>query len=86
VHVVTKLQILTEIQCLGHDNVSKGLEYHYSNRVSRLNVTDDELSEDVETKLNVREGLVPEVLFDPSLILSPQIFYLGQQAVTWQCI
>lgn len=56
-HVVTELQILTEVQSLSHDNVSEGLEHHHGDGVTGLDVTDDELGEYVETQLNVGESL-----------------------------
>ena len=57
VHVVTKLQILTEVERLSHDDVTKGLEHHHGDGATRLEITDDELGKHIQAKLNVREGL-----------------------------
>lgn len=56
-HVVANLQILAKVQCLGHDNVTKGLEHHHGDRVARLDVSDYEFGEHVETELDVGESL-----------------------------
>ena len=57
VHVVAELKILAEVQSLCHNDVAEGLEHHHGNGVSRLDIADDELGEDVETELNVGESL-----------------------------
>jgi hypothetical protein len=38
-HVVSELEILTKVESLCHDNVTKGLEHHHGNRVAGLDVT-----------------------------------------------
>lgn len=50
VHVVAELQVLTEVQCLSHDNVAKRLEHHHGDGVAGLKITDDELGKYVPEK------------------------------------
>lgn len=56
-HVVTELQVLAEVKRLSHGDVTISLEHHHGDRVTRLNVTDDEFGKDVKTELNVGESL-----------------------------
>lgn len=50
-HVVTKLEVGGERKTLGHGDVTPSLEHHHGDRATRKGVTDDELSDDVETDL-----------------------------------
>lgn len=56
-HVVAKLQIRHERQSLAHGDVAKGLEDHERQGPSGLDVTKNELSQDIETDLVVCNGL-----------------------------
>lgn len=56
-HVVTELEVGDERQRLGHGDVTPGLEHHHRDRLSGKGVTNDELSDDVEADLLVRDGL-----------------------------
>ena len=56
-HVVTELQIGSEGQGLDVDNVTVGLEGNVGNGVTRENVTNDVLGDDVQTRLLVGDGL-----------------------------
>lgn len=57
VHVVAELEVLAEVQRLCHGDVSHRLEHHHGDRVSRLQVSDDELREYIQTQLNIGHGL-----------------------------
>ena len=54
---MTQFEILCERQSLSHCNVAVGLEQHHGKWLSGLHVTDDEFGDDIETKLDVRNGL-----------------------------
>jgi cobalamin-dependent methionine synthase I len=54
---VTHLEILEEIQGLGHCNVTIGLEHHHGQWATWKHISDDELSDDVKTKLPVGDSL-----------------------------
>lgn len=54
---MAKLQILAEVQRLSHDDVAVSLEHHHGNRVTGLQIADDELGEYVQPELNVRQTL-----------------------------
>jgi hypothetical protein len=56
-HVVTKLEVRSEGQRLGHGNVAPGLEHHHGDGVARESVSDDEFGDDVETDLLVSDSL-----------------------------
>ena len=56
-HVVTKLQVGGKCKTLGHGDVSIRLKQHHGDGAARLHITDDELGNDVETELNVGDGL-----------------------------
>lgn len=56
-HVVAKLEIGGKGQGLGHCDVSPSLEHHHGDGAAREGITDDELSDDVETDLLVSNGL-----------------------------
>lgn len=56
-HVVTKLQILSEIQGLRHANVAIVLKHHHGHGATGDHVTNDKLGEHVQAKLDVRDGL-----------------------------
>ena len=47
-HVMAKLEILQECDSLCHTNVSIDLEAHVCNWVSRIDVSNDVLSDDVQ--------------------------------------
>jgi len=51
------LEILEEVQCLGHRNVAVALEHHSRERAARLHVTEDEFSDDIGADLPVGDGL-----------------------------
>lgn len=56
-HVVTELEVGCELQSLGHGDVAPGLEHHHGDGLAGEGVADDELCDDVEADLLVRDGL-----------------------------
>lgn len=56
-HVVAELQILSKVQGLGHGNIAIILEHHHGKGPTRHHVTNDELGKNVETELDVGDGL-----------------------------
>ncbi len=56
-HVVGQLEITRELQRLRHGNITPCLEQHHRNRTTRKRVSNDELRDDVEPNLLVRNGL-----------------------------
>lgn len=56
-HVVAELQILSKVQGLSHGNITIILEHHHGNWPARHHITNDEFSQNVETKLDVGDGL-----------------------------
>ena len=56
-HVVANLEIVGELQGLSHGDVTPGLEHHHSDGLAGEQVTDDQLSDDVQTDLLVSDGL-----------------------------
>jgi len=56
-HVVTHLEILEEIQGLGHGDVTVTLEHHHGQWATWKHVSDNELGDDVKTNLPVGDGL-----------------------------
>jgi hypothetical protein len=55
--VVTQLQILDKTQTLVHSHVTIGLEHHHRQGTAWGHVTDNKLSDDVQTDSNVGHGL-----------------------------
>ena len=47
-HVVTELEVGSELQRLGHRDVSPGLEHHHGDGASRERIADDQLRYDAE--------------------------------------
>ena len=56
-HIVSELEVRRELQRLRHGGVTPGLEQHHSDRTAREGVPDDELSDDVQPDLLVRDRL-----------------------------
>ena len=56
-HVMTQFEVRTEGESLGHGDVTPGLEHHHSDGLAGEQVTDDQLSDDVQTDLLVSDGL-----------------------------
>jgi hypothetical protein len=56
-HVVTELEVRGKGKTLSHGNVSPGLEHHHGDRATRKCVSDDKLSDDIETDLLVGNSL-----------------------------
>ena len=56
-HVVANLEIVGELQGLSHGDVTPGLEHHHSDGLAGEQVTDDQLSDDVQTDLLVSDSL-----------------------------
>jgi len=54
---MSKFEVRGESQSLRHGNVTPSLEHHHSKWPSRKRVTDDKLSDHVETNLLVSDGL-----------------------------
>ena len=54
---MAELEVRRELQSLGHGDVTPGLEHHHCDGAAGQRVTDDELSNDVETDLLVGYGL-----------------------------
>jgi len=56
-HIVTELEVRRKGESLSHSNVSPGLEHHHRDRTTRESVPDDELGDDVQPDLLVRDSL-----------------------------
>lgn len=56
-HVVAHFETLEESEGLGHRDITISLKKHHSNRTSRLDITNDEFSDNIETQLYVGDGL-----------------------------
>ena len=54
---MTQLEVTRERQGLSHGDVTPGLEHHHSDGLAGEQVTDDQLSDDVQTDLLVSDGL-----------------------------
>jgi hypothetical protein len=55
-HVVGKLEVSNERNCLYHGNKTPCLEQHHRNRAARKGVSDDQLRDDVQPKILARSG------------------------------
>lgn len=56
-HVMSELQILSKVQGLSHGNIAIILEHHHGKGPARHHITNDELGKNVETELDVGDGL-----------------------------
>lgn len=56
-HVVTELEVACEGEGLVHGVVAPGLEQHHCDGFARESISDDELRDNVEADLLVRDGL-----------------------------
>jgi hypothetical protein len=56
-HVVGQLEIARKLQRLRHGNIAPCLEHHHRNRTARKGVSDDQLRDDIEPNLLVRNRL-----------------------------
>lgn len=54
---MTKLEILGKVEGLAHADVAVVLEHHHGHGASRDHVSNDELCQNIEAKLNVGDGL-----------------------------
>lgn len=54
---MTDLEVIGELQCLSHGDVSPSLEHHHSNGLAGEQVTNDKLSDDVQADLLVSDSL-----------------------------
>lgn len=56
-HVVAELKVTRELKRLHHGDITPCLEHHHRNRTARKGISDDQLRDDVEPNLLVRDGL-----------------------------
>jgi len=56
-HVVGQLEITRKLQRLRHRNITPCLEHHHRDRTARKGVSDDQLRDDIEPHLLIRNGL-----------------------------
>ena len=54
---MTKLEIRSERQSLGHGDITPGFEHHHGNWASRKTITDNQLSNNIETNLLIGDSL-----------------------------
>lgn len=56
-HIVTNLHVGHVVQTVVSHHVTPRFEKHHGDRATGLHVTDDELRDDVQTSLLIRNGL-----------------------------
>ena len=56
-HVVTKLEVSSELKRLDHGDITPGLEHHHGYSLAGKGIADDQLSDDIQTNLVVRDSL-----------------------------
>ena len=56
-HVMAELKVARKLKRLHHGNIAPCLEQHHRNRAAGKGVADDQLRDDVESDLLVRNGL-----------------------------
>lgn len=54
---MTNLHVRHVVQTIVRHHVTPGFEKHHSHRATRLHVTNDELRDNIETSLLIRDGL-----------------------------
>ena len=54
---MAELEVARELKRLHHSNIAPGLEQHHRNRATGKGVADDQLRDDVQPDLLVRNGL-----------------------------
>lgn len=52
-----KLEVTRELKCLNHCDVTPSLEHHHCDRLSGQCITDNQLGNDIEADLLIRDGL-----------------------------
>jgi len=54
---MAEFEVRSELQRLGHGNVTPGLEHHHSDWASGEGISDDQFSNNIEPDLLISDGL-----------------------------